>query len=265
MTRQEPPPLVSVKGLRVSFEDRRVLDGIDLDIRSGEIVTLIGPNGAGKTTLVRAILGLLKPEAGTVLRKPNLTFGYVPQRFAVDPTLPLTVSRLLSLPRKRGRAESEQALSEVGAAYTIDKPIQGLSGGEFQRVMLARALLRRPDLLVLDEPLQGVDVSGQAALFELVGRLRRLHGFGVLLVSHDLHLVMRATDRVICMNHHVCCHGTPHDVTRHPEYLRLFGPEAARSLAVYTHMHDHDHDLRGEVVTLHEDGPTTRRAGGGGS
>lgn len=243
-------PLITAEGVKVAFGERTVLDHVDLTIAPGEIVTLIGPNGAGKTTLVRAILGLIKPQSGRVERRGGVRFGYVPQRFAVDPTLPMTVARFLSLPRPHGRAALEQALVEVGAAYTLDKPLQTLSGGEFQRVMLARGLLRAPDLLVLDEPMQGVDISGQIALFDLVGRLRTRHGFGVLMVSHDLHLVMRATDRVICLNHHVCCHGAPEAVSRDPAYLKLFGPEAARVLAIYAHAHDHAHDLTGEVMPL---------------
>jgi zinc transport system ATP-binding protein len=227
-----------------------VLQHVDLTLRRGEIVTLIGPNGAGKTSLLRVALGLTKPSSGTVQRRRGTTFGYVPQRFAVDPTLPLTVGRFLSLPRRRSRAQVEAALAEVGVDDAIDRTLYTLSGGEFQRVMLARALLRRPDVLVLDEPLQGVDVTGQVALFELIAHLRRMHGFAVLMVSHDLHLVMRQTDHVLCLNHHVCCGGEPESVSRHPDYQRLFGAEAARALAVYPHAHDHEHDAHGNVIPL---------------
>ncbi|MBK1666891.1 zinc ABC transporter ATP-binding protein ZnuC [Rhodovibrio sodomensis] len=235
-------------GLRLDRTD--VLRHVDLTLRAGEIVTLIGPNGAGKTSLLRVALGLTKPTSGTVRRKRGTTFGYVPQRFAVDPTLPLTVGRFLSLPRRRSRADVAAALDEVGVPEAVDRELATLSGGEVQRVMLARALLRRPDVLVLDEPLQGVDVSGQAALFDLIAQLRRAHGFAVLMVSHDLHLVMRQTDHVLCLNHHVCCRGAPESVSRHPDYQRLFGAEAARALAVYSHAHDHAHDAHGNVVPL---------------
>jgi len=243
-------PLVAAEAVSVAFDGQPALQNVSVTVHPGEIVTLIGPNGAGKTTLVRAILGLQRPDSGRIRRRPGLTFGYVPQRFHVDPTLPMTVARFLALPTRRARPAVERALADVGAGHTVDKPLQGLSGGEFQRVMLARALLRAPELLVLDEPLQGVDFSGQIALFDLIGALRRRHGFGVLLVSHDLHIVMRTTDHVICLNHHICCHGTPEAVTRHPDYLALFGPEAARAVAVYPHRHDHAHDLSGEVVAL---------------
>jgi len=234
--------LVSVEDLSLRFGDRPALEQVSFAIHRNEIVTLIGPNGAGKTTLVRAVLGLLRPQRGRVHRQRGLSFGYVPQRFTLDPTLPLTVARFLSLPRDPGRAAVAAALARVGAEPLIDKAVQTLSGGEFQRIMLARALLRAPDLLVLDEPLQGVDFTGQIALFELIGQLRDSHGFGVLLVSHDLHVVMQATDRVICMNHHVCCSGKPETVGQHPDFLDLFGPGAARTLAVYPHHHDHVHD-----------------------
>ena len=248
------PPLIEVRDVSLRLGDTDVLQHVDLTLRPGEILTLIGPNGAGKTTLLRVALGLTKPTSGQVTRKRGTTFGYVPQRFAVDPTLPLTVGRFLSLPRRRTRAQVADALTEVGVPEAVDRELPTLSGGEFQRVMLARALLRRPDVLVLDEPLQGVDVTGQVALFELIAQLRRAHGFAVLMVSHDLHLVMRQTDHVLCLNHHVCCRGEPASVSRDPHYQRLFGTQAARALAVYSHAHDHEHDAHGNVVPLDERG-----------
>jgi zinc transport system ATP-binding protein len=256
-------PLIDVRDVSLKLGGSDILQHVDLSLRPGEIVTLIGPNGAGKTSLLRVALGLTKPTSGTVLRQRGTTFGYVPQRFAVDPTLPLTVGRFLALPRRRSRADVEAALGEVGVPEAIDRELPTLSGGEFQRVMLARALLRRPDVLVLDEPLQGVDVTGQVALFELIAQLRRTHGFAVLMVSHDLHLVMRQTDHVLCLNHHVCCRGEPESVSRHPDYQRLFGTEAARALAVYSHAHDHEHDAHGNVVPLDDRGrPRPSQAAG---
>ena len=253
-TQDAAVPLIEVRDVSLRLGDTEVLQHVDLTLRAGEVVTLIGPNGAGKTTLLRVALGLIKPTSGTVRRPRGTSFGYVPQRFAVDPTLPLTVGRFLALPRRRPRADVAAALEEVGVVDAIDRELPTLSGGEFQRVMLARALLRRPDVLVLDEPLQGVDVTGQVALFELINRLRQRHGFAVLMVSHDLHLVMRQTDHVLCLNHHVCCRGEPESVSRHPDYQRLFGTEAARALAVYSHAHDHEHDAHGNVVPLDERG-----------
>ncbi|WP_119679711.1 zinc ABC transporter ATP-binding protein ZnuC [Indioceanicola profundi] len=242
-------PLLAAEGLTVRYGGRTAVESVDLAVGPGEIVTLIGPNGAGKSTLVKAMLGLVKPAAGTVRRQPGLNIGYMPQRITVDAALPLTVRRFLSLWGRTGPGEMEQALAEVGAAHTVNSAVQSLSGGEMQRVLLARALLRRPDLLVLDEPVQAVDVHGQIALFELIGDIRRRRGCGVLMVSHDLHLVMARTDTVVCLNRHVCCHGKPEHVSRHPEYMALFGRHA-EALAVYHHMHDHAHAADGCAVPL---------------
>ncbi len=244
----ETGSLVEVRGICVSFGAREVLSDAGLTVRRGEVVTLIGPNGSGKTTLIRVLLGLLRPDAGTVWLRPGLSIGYVPQRLSVDPVLPLSVGRFLALPRRPRPGSMEQALAEVGAGHTLDLPLQTLSGGETRRVLLARALLGEPDLLVLDEPVQGVDLTGQAELYGLIGRIRHERGLGVLLVSHDLHLVMAATDEVICLNHHVCCAGRPEMVSRHPEYIALFGPGIAESFAIYAHAHDHEHDAAGRVI-----------------
>ena len=210
-------------------------------------MTLIGPNGAGKTTLVRVLLGLEAPDKGTTRRKPGLVVGYVPQRFEVDRAIPLTVSRFVGARAQRAEDDDiARVLAEVGAGQLGDRQLSELSGGELQRVVLARALVRSPDVLVLDEPVRGVDYVGEAELYTLIGRLRSEHGFGVLLVSHDLHVVMAQSDRVVCLNRHVCCSGVPQSVAQHPEYARLFGPQAARAFGLYHHSHDHRHDLAGE-------------------
>lgn len=245
--------MIEGRGLELSLGGRQLLSGVDIAVSAGEIVTLIGPNGAGKSTLVKVLLGLLKPTSGSVRRSPGLSIGYLPQHFSVDPVLPLSVRRMLTLTQQATKAEQEQALTQVGIAHLGDAPLETLSGGERQRVLLARALLRRPQLLVLDEPTQGVDFAGEAALYQLIGDLREHHGYGVLMISHDLHLVMAATDRVICLNHHICCAGEPESVRQHPEYLALFEPHLADKLAVYSHRHDHDHDLSGEVVSCDHD------------
>lgn len=250
MAPDESAPLVEVENIEVRFGATVALTGVDLTLRRGEIVTLIGPNGAGKTTLVRAVLGLLTPSAGRIRRAPGLTIGYLPQRLAIDRVLPITVRRFLTLARRSAKADPVAALAEVETEALAERSLHALSGGEFQRVLLARALLRDPDLLVLDEPVQGVDFGGQIALYELIGRIRRRHDLGVLMISHDLHIVMGATDRVICLNRHVCCSGAPEAVSRNPEYAALFGPDAARRLAVYSHAHDHAHDVHGDVVPL---------------
>jgi zinc transport system ATP-binding protein len=255
-------PLVEAEGVDVILGGLRIVSGVSVAVAAGEVVTLIGPNGAGKTTLVRVLLGLLAPSVGVVRRRPGLRIGYMPQRMAVDPALPLTAERLLRLvapPGGGGAFRVRAALDEVGARSAASTAVQELSGGELQRILLARALLREPDLLVLDEPVQGVDVAGQAELYGLIGRIRERRHCGVLMVSHDLHLVMAATDRVVCLNHHVCCAGHPETVSRDPAFAALFGPQAAAAFAVYHHHHDHRHDAHGDVVPL-----AGAAAGGGG-
>jgi len=244
-----PAPLAALRGAGLRRGGRWLVQDVDLEVRAGEIVSLIGPNGGGKTTVLRLLLGLLAPDAGSVERRAGISVGYLPQRFAVEPVLPLTAARLMTMTVRAPRGAVAAALAETGVEALIDRPVHALSGGELQRVLLARALLRRPDLLVLDEPVQGVDYAGEAALYALIASIRDRLGCGVLLVSHDLHMVMAETDRVICLNRHVCCTGTPQDVTRHAEYLRLFGPQAASAVAFYRHAHDHDHDLAGGVLS----------------
>ncbi len=234
--------LVRIEAASAGYGNGLVIENVDFAIDRGEIVTLLGPNGGGKSTLVRLALGVLKPERGRAWRRPRLSVGYVPQRLSIDPTLPMTVGRFLDLPRRHPAAAKDAALTETGIPGFEHRAMQALSGGEFQRALLARALLKAPDLVVLDEPAQGVDHRGQAAFYRLIGDLRRRRGCAVLLVSHDLHLVMAATDRVVCMNGHVCCAGTPEALERDPGFVGLFGP-AAETLAVYRHRHDHDHAL----------------------
>ena len=237
--------LIEAEGVGVRIGRHELLQNVDLALHAGEILSLIGPNGAGKTTLLRVLLGVLAPTAGRVRRRPGLSVGYVPQRLQLDPTLPISVRRFLALGRG---SRDREALAEVGASHLERALMAELSGGEFQRVTLARALARAPDLLLLDEPAQGVDFAGQLELYALIEKVRDRRGCGVLLVSHDLHVVMAATDRVVCLNRHVCCAGQPEAVSRHPEYLSLFGAGTAERLAVYSHAHDHAHDLAGAVV-----------------
>ena len=240
--------LVSARQITLIKGARTILDHVDIDIRPREIVTLIGPNGAGKTSLVRLLLGIEKPTSGALQRQPGLVSGYVPQRFDMDRAIPMTVERFLMLSSELSdTAARTGALVSVGAPHLVERQFSDLSGGELQRVLIARALLRQPKLLVLDEPVRGVDFAGEAELYQLISTLRTDHGMGVLLVSHDLHVVMAQSDKVICLNRHICCSGMPDSVAQHPEYARLFGPQAARALGVYTHIHDHKHDLSGEA------------------
>ena len=250
--------LLSLRHVSLRLNETDVLENVNLSVQPGEIVTLIGPNGAGKTSLVRVVLGLLKATSGEVRRRPRLRIGYMPQKLQVDPSLPLTVLRFLLLVPGVRRPAVEAALVDVGAEHLLERPLQQVSGGELQRILLARALLREPDLLVQDEPVQGVDVNGQIELYQLITRLRDRYGCGVLMVSHDLHLVMATTNTVVCINRHVCCSGHPEQVSTDPAFVAMFG-EQASALAVYSHHHDHGHDLHGEVVP-HEHGPGCKHA-----
>lgn len=245
--------LLALRSIEKHFLDKNILEQISLSIEEGQIVTLIGPNGAGKTTLVRIALGLLSPDAGTVYHRPGLRIGYMPQRVHVEPTLPITVDRFLQLANHRDRELMSSTLEDLKIGHLGQQQLAGISGGELQRVLLARALLREPELLVLDEPAQGVDLAGQAELYRLISEISDRQGCGVLMISHDLHLVMSSTDEVICLNHHICCHGKPEHVSTDPAYLSLFGASAASDLAVYTHHHDHDHGIGGDVEEHHHD------------
>ncbi|MGR4047817.1 zinc ABC transporter ATP-binding protein ZnuC [Kosakonia cowanii] len=240
--------LITLENVSVAFGQRRVLSDISLNLRPGKILTLLGPNGAGKSTLVRVVLGLVAPDTGVIKRDKALRIGYVPQKLQLDATLPLTVGRFMRLRPGTRKDDLIPALKRVQAAHLIDAPMQKLSGGETQRVLLARALLNQPQLLVLDEPTQGVDVNGQVSLYNLIDELRKELNCAVLMVSHDLHLVMAKTDEVLCLNHHICCSGTPEVVSMHPEFISMFGHRGAEQLGIYRHNHNHRHDLQGRII-----------------
>lgn len=239
-------PLLQATGISVALGGRPVLDSIDFAISKGEIVTIVGPNGSGKSTFLRVLVGAVRPQSGAVRRAPSLRIGYAPQRLHIDPTMPITVRRFLDLPtRLRGDAAAMAALSETGVAHLARRPMAGLSGGQTQRVLLARALTAKPDLLILDEPTQGLDQPGAADFYQLIETVRARTGAGVLMVSHDLHVVMSASDRVICLNGHICCEGAPSVVSSAPEYRALFGHGTGGALALYQHDHDHTHERSG--------------------
>jgi len=233
--------LVTLTGLGVRLGGHQALSNVDFSIDKGEIVTVVGPNGSGKTTLLRSIIGAQKPTAGKITRAKGLRIGYVPQSLSIDATLPLTVHRFLNLPLRHGHDATESALKVAGAEGLEGRQMSALSGGQFQRVLLARALLKNPDLLILDEPTTGLDQPGSAALYRQIEQVRSELGTAILMVSHELHVVMSASDRVVCLNGHVCCHGAPEVVASAPEYRALFGSGTQGALALYRHDHDHHH------------------------
>lgn len=239
-------PLITLDDVEYTVDNRLILSDITLSIERGKITTIIGPNGAGKTTLLRLILGLSSPSAGRI-KKHVQTIGYMPQKLQLNPFLPLTVKRFLRLTQANSTKSLEEkiqtVLHEVGGCHLTDSRMSTLSGGELQRVMLARSLLLDPELLILDEPAQGVDIIGQADLYDLIARIRDHRGCGVVLVSHDLHLVMAASDTVICLNRHICCSGNPQLVQQDPRYLELFAKSPyLPQMILYPHHHDHHHD-----------------------
>lgn len=242
--------IVRLEQVSVSFSGKKVVQDVSFNLHSDCITTLIGPNGAGKTTLVKTVLGLVKPNSGSVWRKPELIVGYVPQKLHIDSTFPLTVKRFLQISRDISAQAIAQAVDSVAIGNLLESSIHGLSGGEMQRVLLARALLKNPQLLVLDEPVQGVDINGQIELYQLIADIRKARGCSVLMISHDLHLVMSATDHVICMNQHICCSGHPEKITNDPSYIEMFGAASAKTMALYAHHHNHDHDLHGDVLPV---------------
>ncbi|NRB16286.1 MAG: metal ABC transporter ATP-binding protein [Rhodobacteraceae bacterium] len=234
--------LVTLKDLSIRHSGNPVLTDVNFTIDKGEIVTLVGPNGSGKSTLLRAIIGALRPSSGQVIRAPGLRIGYVPQKLHIDATLPLTVRRFLSLPKRVSNSVAEQALDQAGAGQLAGRQMSRLSGGQFQRVLLARALLCDPQLLILDEATQGLDQPGSASFYQQIETVRQQLGCAVLMVSHELHVVMAASDRVICLNGHICCEGEPEHVASAPEYRALFGTGTQGALALYRHEHNHSHD-----------------------
>jgi zinc transport system ATP-binding protein len=245
---QDSKILVDLQDVGLRLNKRVILEDVNLKVQSGEIVTVIGPNGAGKSSLLKIVLGLLKPTQGNVNIAKGLRIGYMPQTLTVESLMPLTVQRFLLLAPHATAQRSAEVTAELGIADYLDSPIQSISGGELQRVLLARALLNNPELLVLDEPAQGIDITGQAQLYQLITSMRAKLGCAILMVSHDLHLVIAGTDKVVCLNKHICCSGHPATVTQHPEFIHLFGSSVAEGLAVYTHNHDHLHDLEGNII-----------------
>jgi zinc transport system ATP-binding protein len=255
LKRQDDPVLVQLKNVGVKRDGVWLIRHVDLQVERGEIITIVGPNGSGKSTTLKALSGVIKPDEGSVSRRSDFTIGYVPQKLMLDATMPLTVNRMMRLVPDFEAGEAKKLAEKFQIAHLGDAQVQSLSGGEFQRLLLARAILGRPQLLVLDEPSQGVDFSGQLDIYDYIRDYRDQTGASIIVVSHDLHLVMAATDRVICLNGHICCSGSPQSVANDPQYLNLFGPKASEALAYYRHTHDHVHLPDGRVQ--HTDGSIT--------
>ena len=238
--------LVKLNGVGLKQNEKWLVKGVSLKVERGKIVTLIGPNGSGKSTTAKIALGIYKNIEGQVEKFTN-NIGYVPQKISIDWTLPLRVKDFMLLTDNLKDDALDEALTLTGVKHLKDKNLGNLSGGEFQRVLLARAISKKPELLVLDEPVQGVDFTGEIALYELIKKISEKLNCGILLISHDLHTVMTATDHVVCLNGHVCCSGSPKDVARNNEYKALFGEQASQTLSVYEHKHDHEHSNDGEI------------------
>jgi len=238
--------LVKLNNVGFRENNKWLVEDVSLQVEKGKIVTLIGPNGSGKSTTAKIALGIYKNIEGNV-KKYTDKVGYVPQKISIDWTLPLRVNDFMVLTENIKHDQIDEALSLTGVIHLKNKNLGNLSGGEFQRVLLARAISKKPDLLVLDEPVQGVDYTGEIALYELIKKISDTLNCGILLISHDLHTVMKATDHVVCLNGHVCCSGSPIDVARNNEYKTLFGDQASQILSVYEHKHDHEHSHEGEI------------------
>jgi len=238
--------LVKLNNAGFKQNGKLLVEGVSLKVEKGKIVTLIGPNGSGKSTTAKIALGIYKNIEGNVEKYTNKV-GYVPQKISIDWTLPLRVYDFMLLTENIKEETIDEALTLTGVIHLRDKNLGNLSGGEFQRVLIARAISKKPELLVLDEPVQGVDYTGEIALYELIKKISDTLNCGILLISHDLHTVMKATDHVVCLNGHVCCSGSPIDVARNNEYKTLFGEQASQILSVYEHKHDHEHSHKGEI------------------
>lgn len=246
-TARQQPPLIKLDKIHVVFGGKTALENINLTIYPNSITTIVGPNGGGKSTLLKVLLKLQKPTSGNVFHAKGLKIGYVPQKLHLDHSIPITVDKFLSLKPNCDKASIQEALELFNITHLRQNSMQKLSGGELQRVLLARAVLAHPQLLVLDEPMQGVDITGQTELYQLLNKVRQWLNCAILMVSHDLNIVMANTDEVLCINRHICCAGSPETVAGDPSFIHFFGDQFAKNVAFYSHQHNHHHDLHGDV------------------
>lgn len=234
--------LISAQNISLTLQGQSILHSVSLNVNSHDFITIVGPNGAGKSTLLKLLMGLQQPTKGHIFRSEALKIGYVPQRFQADPSMPIQCRRFLKLNYHGDEALWKSTINDLNIHALLDKPMDKLSGGELQRILLARALLKEPNLLVLDEPAQSLDITGQMHFYRLLDRLYQSRNISIVMVSHDLHLVMASSHQVVCLYHHICCSGTPQVVAKSPEFVELFGDEMADLMAVYHHHHDHTHE-----------------------
>lgn len=234
--------LISAKNVSVLKHQKSILDNIDIQINKNDFITIIGPNGAGKTMLLKCLMGFYKPTSGRIERKEKLKIGYMPQSISVINTMPITVKNFITVRKEYDDISLNKVISEVNIGEIVNKQLSVLSGGEMQRVLLARSLLNNPDLLILDEPAQNLDISGQLNFYKLIQEIYSKRNISILMVSHDLHLVMVSTKRVLCLYKHICCSGAPQQIAKDPEFLSMFGKDMANMMSIYQHSHDHNHD-----------------------
>mgnify|MGYP001241267799 CR=1 FL=1 len=240
-------PLIKLDNAGVYKSSKWLVRGVSLEVSKGQIVTLIGPNGSGKTTTAKMALNILNPDEGTILRNTK-KIAYVPQKINIDWALPLRVSDFMNITSNISDSLILENLKLTGVEHLIHSDIKNLSGGEFQRVLIARAIAKKPEFLVMDEPVQGVDFNGEISLYKLIKNISDNLNCGILLISHDIHFVMSSTDHVICLNGHVCCSGTPSYVAKNQAYIELFGEHTASVLSLYKHKHEHTHSIDGSIV-----------------
>ena len=248
-TTAQGEPLVQLKHIDVSFNGNHALQNINLAVYPNSITTIVGPNGGGKSTLLKVLLKLLTPTKGSVIHQKGLKIGYVPQKLHLDHSMPITVHKFLSLKPNCTETNIQEVLTLLSITHLTENSMQKLSGGELQRVLLARAILNHPQLLVLDEPMQGVDITGQTELYQLLNHTRSWLNCAILMVSHDLNIVMANTDEVLCVNKHICCAGSPEMITNDPHFIHFFGDQFAKNVAFYSHHHNHHHNLHGDICS----------------
>ncbi|OOF67570.1 zinc ABC transporter ATP-binding protein ZnuC [Rodentibacter caecimuris] len=244
---EKKSPLIELKNITVKFGEKTALQNINLSIFPDSTITIVGPNGGGKSTLLKTLLKLQKPTDGQVIYHQNVQIGYVPQKIYLDANLPLTVERFLLLKPGCAKTDIETVLAQLSITHLKQNALQKLSGGEMQRVLLARAILNKPNLLILDEPTQGVDINGQAELYQLIKQTQKILNCAILMVSHDLHIVLADSKEVICINGHICCAGTPESLSNDPKFTHLWGNQITQNIAFYAHHHNHRHNLHGDV------------------